>query len=343
MGDRSRTTVAPLAVGRHHPAHHRPRPVPERAGDVVEDGAGSRDPSPTVDHQGRWSLLDALEHRVEVALDEPVFQRDPRFVERLLPVLEATRRYFDAEVEGIDRLPASGPFLVVGNHSGGIWMPDVYAFLLAWYRARGTEAALYSLGFDFLFSLPGVRSMARRMGTIPASPENADRALEAGAAVVVYPGGDAEDYRPWSERHRIELRGHQGFVRLALRHGVPVYPMVAHGSHDAIFVLTRGDGLARAVGFDRLRINIFPFLVGPPWGIAPVQLPTIPMPAKVTVRICEPLDWTSFGPEAADDETAVRHCYEEILGRMQATMDDLVAERPHPIATRIRTALPFLP
>ncbi|MEZ5142295.1 MAG: lysophospholipid acyltransferase family protein [Acidimicrobiales bacterium] len=342
MGDRRGTGAERQTGGRHQRVHHR---LPADAAAEVEtstggaaDGAPSRHDHP----HHRFSLIDTLEERIEHGLHEPVFQRDPAFIETVVPLLEATRRYFDAEVRGIDRFPASGPFLVVGNHSGGIWMPDVYAFLLAWYRARGTEAPLYSLGFDFLFSLPGVRSMARRMGTIPASQENAAKALEAGAPVVVYPGGDTEDYRPWTDRHRIELHGRKGFVRLALRYGVPVYPMVAHGSHDAIFVLTRGDNLARAVGFDRLRINIFPFVAGPPWGIAPVQLPTLPMPAKVTVKVCEPLDWSGFGPEAATDEAVVQHCYEEILGRMQATMDELVAERPHPIASRIRTALPFV-
>ena len=330
MGER---TPGPVGVApspaRHHPAHHRPAP-------------GARDTTGPSGVPHGWSLLDALGERVEHGLHEPLFQRDPAFIERIVPLLEVTRRYFDAEVDGIERLPTSGPFLVVGNHSGGIWMPDVYAFLLAWYRARGADDPLYSLGFDFLFSLPGVRSLARRLGTIPASPANAARALGAGAPVLVYPGGDTEDYRPWTDRHRIELHGHKGFVRLALRFGVPVYPMVAHGSHDAIFVLTRGDALARAVGFDRLRINIFPFVAGPPWGIAPVQLPTIPMPAKVTVRICEPFDWSRFGPAAADDDAVVQHCYEETLGRMQATMDDLAEARPHPIASRLRTALPFV-
>jgi 1-acyl-sn-glycerol-3-phosphate acyltransferase len=114
--------------------------------------------------------------------------------------------------------------------------------------------------------------------------------------------------------------------------------MVAHGSHDAIIVLTRGERLARALGLDRLRTDIMPIVIGPPWGIAPSTLPTVPLPTKVTVQVCEPMEWDQYGPEAAEDPEIVRHCYEEVLGRMQATLDDLVTELPHPIAARLATA-----
>ncbi|NIR42044.1 MAG: hypothetical protein GWN79_28545 [Actinobacteria bacterium] len=51
--------------------------------------------------------------------------------------------------------------------------------------------------------------------------------------------------------------------------------------------------------------------------------------------MCEPFDWTGFGPEAADDPEVVRHCYEEMLGRMQTNLDELVEEVPHPVRARL--------
>ncbi|HEY5155607.1 MAG TPA: lysophospholipid acyltransferase family protein [Acidimicrobiales bacterium] len=290
------------------------------------------------EHHG-YSLIDQLGGRVETGLAEDILQEDPAYIARVLPLLETTLRYFAPEVQRFDRVPGAGSFLVVGNHSGGMYMPDYWAFLAHWFRERGPEASIYSLGFDFLYSIPGVRSFARRLGSVPASQANAAQVLERGEPLIVYPGGDEDDYRPWTERHRVDLHGHDGFVRLALRHQVPVVPVVAHGSHDVIIVLTRGERLARRLGFDRLRINVFPIVVGPPWGIAPVQLPTWPLPAKVVVRVCEPLDWTHLGPGAADDPEIVRHCYEEVLGRMQANLDELVAEMPHPVLTRLVSAL----
>ena len=280
--------------------------------------------------------------RVAAGVAADLFQRDPDYIARwIVPAMDVLVRYFDAEVHGFANLPAHGPFLVVGNHSGGIYMPDYWAFLRRWIAERGAESPIYSLGFDFLYSIPGVSTLARRLGAVPASRAHAAELLEAGLPVLVYPGGDEDDYRPWTERHRVDLHGRTGFVRLALRHGVPIVPMVAHGSHDAIIVLTRGERLARSVGFDRLRINVFPIVAGPPWGIAPVQLPTWPLPAKVTVRICAPMSWPDLPPEAADDDAVVRRCYEEVLGRMQANLDELVDALPHPVAARVGTALGF--
>ena len=76
-----------------------------------------------------------------------------------------------------------------------------------------------------------------------------------------------------------------------------------------------------------------------PTGLVPLPLAGPPLPAKVLCRVCEPFDWTHLPPEAADDDETVRQCYEEVLGRMQATLDDLVAEVPHPVRTRIGDAL----
>ncbi len=256
-----------------------------------------------------------------------------------MAVVEHLLAWFDPEVRGFEHLPDEGPFLIVGNHSGGIYMPDYWAFLAHWVRERGSETPLYSMGFDFLFSIPGWGDLARRMGAVPASPANAGRLLEQGFPVIVYPGGDEDDYRPWTERHRVDLHGRKGFVRLALRHQVPVVPLVAHGSHDVIFVLTRGERMAHRLGIDKLRINIFPLVLGPPWGIAPVTLPTFPMPAKVTVQVCEAVDWSDQPVDATDDPELVAHLYERVLGTMQTQLDELVAELPHPILGRVGSAL----
>ena len=269
-------------------------------------------------------------------VDDMDDHRDPSFIRGVLPVVDAALSYFDPEIRGFDRIPEHRPVLVVGNHSGGIYMPDFWALFRHWVRERGIDDPLYCLGFDFMFSIPGVRSAVSRLGVVPANQANAAELLQRGCSVLVYPGGDKEAYRPWTERHRIDFDGHTGFVRLALREQVPVVPIVAQGSHDSIVVLTRGDAVARRLGLHRLRIKVLPVVAGPPWGIAPVPVPILPLPAKVLIDVCEPLDWGHFGPDASDDPEVVRHCYEEVLGRMQAELDDLVKSCPHPILTRVR-------
>ncbi|MBK6855574.1 MAG: hypothetical protein IPG97_03175 [Microthrixaceae bacterium] len=56
------------------------------------------------------------------------------------------------------------------------------------------------------------------------------------------------------------------------------------------------------------------------------------MPAKVTVELLEPIDWTAqYGPEAAEDPDIVQACYDELTGRMQETLDALAEERQFPV------------
>jgi 1-acyl-sn-glycerol-3-phosphate acyltransferase len=261
-------------------------------------------------------------------------QRDPEFIRRQLPVLELLLRYFAPEVRHAERVPAQGPALIVGNHSGIIYMPDMWATGLAVVHRRGVESPVFGLSYDLLFTIPGVAPAIRRLGAVPAGGEAAAEALRSGGAVVVYPGGDWEACRPWKDRNRVDFAGHKGFVRLALRTGVPVVPVVSHGAHHSVMVLTRGAGVARALGLSRVKVHVMPFLVGVPFGVAPVLLPPLPLPTKVTIDFLEPLDWSADGPEAADDEATVQARYDEITGLLQEGLDRLSSERPHPLISR---------
>lgn len=286
------------------------------------------------------TIVERIGRRVAATADRAstADHRDPAFIEAAMPGLGRALRWFAPEVTGFEHLPENGPMLIVGNHSGGLYMPDYWAFLHEWVKQRGADDPLYSLGLDLIFSLPGAGERSRRMGCVPASRENAERFLAEGASVLVYPGGDEEDYRPWRERNTIDLRHHDGFVRLALRMQVPVVPLVAHGSHNSMIVVARGDELAHRLGLDRLRVHVLPFVIGP-FGPAPLPVAGPPFPAKVLSRICEPFDWTHLGPEAADDQTIVDRCYDEVQERMQANLDELVEQVPHPVRARIGQAL----
>jgi 1-acyl-sn-glycerol-3-phosphate acyltransferase len=191
-----------------------------------------------------------------------------------------------------------------------------------------------------MFAIPGVKKLMRRLGEIPANPEDAGEALDAGAAVLVYPGGAHEAFRPWTDRNRIDFDGHKGFIRLALRKQVPVVPVVGHGGHETTVVLTRGEWLAKYIGMERLRVRIAPIVWQVPWGISLPALPGVPLPAKVTVQICEPPDWSAYGPEDADDPEVVDRCYEEITGAMQEVLTQLAEECPVPIVSRLWSLLP---
>ena len=278
-------------------------------------------------------IVAPLARRIAAGRADATLGRDPEFIRRSLPAVAGYTRYFSPEVRGCERLPAAGPVLVVGNHSCLFYMPEVWVAGQAIAERRGIERPLDLLAHDFLFGVPAIGTCLRRLGAIPAGGGAARSALAGGAAVLVYPGGDWEACRPWTQRDKVDFCGRNGFVRLALRCGVPVVPVVAHGGHHAVVVLTRGERFARAVGLPGIRINVFPFLVGPPFGMTPVVFPPPPMPAQITVEFLPALDWTRHGAGAADDGDVVGACYDEITALMQSALDRLRAERPHPLLT----------
>ncbi len=258
-------------------------------------------------------------------------RRDPAFIGRHLADVARYTGYFSPDVRGLDWLPEQGPVLVVGNHSCLFYIPEAWICGQAVLDRRGIDQDAYMLTYDLLLAAPGIGPVLRRLGALPASAPEAEAALRGGACVVVYPGGDLEACRPWTQRNRIDFGGRTGFVKLALRTGVPVVPVVAHGGQHAVVVISRGDRLARALGLHGLRIKVFPFLAAPPFGITSVLTPPLPMPAQLTLEFLPPLDWTGHGTAAADDPAVVSACYADITGRMQTALDRLAAERPHPV------------
>lgn len=282
------------------------------------------------------ATLDPLEQRLAAAHELWASGRDPDHVQRYESLVALLLRYFAPDVRHVEHVPKTGPALVVGNHSGYVYMPDAWAIGLALARHRGLDAPAFGLAYDLLFTIPGVGPFLRRSGALPASGRAAEAALGAGGAVIVYPGGDWENCRPRGDRNRVDFHGRMGFVRLALRTGVPVVPVVSHGAHHTVVVVSRGDRLAKALHLDRVRVNVLPWFLGPP--VLSMILPPPPLPAKVTVEFLEALDWSGAGSEAADDPEVVRSRYDEITALLQSGLDRLAAERPHPVLSRLGLA-----
>jgi 1-acyl-sn-glycerol-3-phosphate acyltransferase len=255
--------------------------------------------------------------------------RDPDYIRESLPRLWLlSSLYFRGEVRGLGNVPEEGPVLLVGNHSGGNLTPDTTVFTLAFSTYFGVERAFYQLAHNLVLSYPGL-GFLRKYGTVEASPENAKRALESGAAVLVYPGGDYEVHRPSWERHRVDFGGRKGFIRLALEQDVPIVPVVGIGGQETALFLTRGEHLARAFGLDKLlRLKVLPLSLALPWGLnVGDMLGHIPLPAKITVEALRPIYLREeFGPEPDVDEV-----YAHIVRLMQDTLEALAAERRFPV------------
>lgn len=247
--------------------------------------------------------------------------RRPDVIRTLLPLFRAVAAYYvRVRADGIEHVPPA-PALLVANHNGGIFGPDLLCTLATLWDARGVEAPLYALAHDFAMrQLTPLGRLLQTVGAIRASPENAARALAAGAQVLVYPGGDLDAYRHARLRDRVVLGARTGFVRVAQAAGVPIVPVVAHGAHRSAYIFSEGEGLARLMGLARWgRLTRFPLAFALPWGLAiGPWVPYLPLPFPIRLRFLSPI----AVPPAADP-AAVR---EEVRARMQAALDDLARE-----------------
>jgi 1-acyl-sn-glycerol-3-phosphate acyltransferase len=268
---------------------------------------------------------EALARVPKADLDE----RDPDYIREQLPGLWLLASlYFRADVRGLQHIPEEGPVLLVGNHSGGNLTPDTGVFTLAFNTYFGVERRFYQLAHNLVLTMPGLAQL-RKFGTVAANPENANTALDSGAALLVYPGGDYEVHRPSWETAKIDFGRRKGFIRLALQKDVPLVPVVSVGGQETALFLSRGERLAKLLRLDRMfRLKVLPISIAPPWGLnVGDMLGHLPLPAKITVEVLPPIHLREeFGAEPDLDEV-----YDEVVGRMQDTLTALQAERTLPI------------
>jgi 1-acyl-sn-glycerol-3-phosphate acyltransferase len=256
-------------------------------------------------------------------------ERDPDYIRENLPRLWLlSSLYFRGEVRGLGNIPEDGPVLMVGNHSGGNLTPDTNVFTLAFTAYFGVERTFHQLAHNLVLSMPGL-GFLRKFGTVAASHKNAEKALSAGAALLVYPGGDYEVHRPSWESNKVDFGGRKGFIRLALNHDVPIVPIVSIGGQETALFLSRGEGLAKALMLDRFfRLKVLPISIALPWGLnIGDMLGHIPLPAKITIEALPPINLR----EEFGDEPDVDEVYDHLMRTMQETLDVLAAERTLPV------------
>ena len=179
---------------------------------------------------------------------------------------------------------------MVGNHSGGLMAMDVPIIAVAFAETFGADRPLYCLAHDMLFT--GVAGpVMRRFGFVPADRESAQAVLTSGAVTIVFPGGDYDVFRPTLQANVIDFEGRKGYVRTALKAGVPIVPVVSIGGQEAQLHLTRGQWLGRMSPLRKaFRTDLMPLTIGFPFGLTAAGVPNIPLPTKIVTQVLDPID-----------------------------------------------------
>jgi 1-acyl-sn-glycerol-3-phosphate acyltransferase len=261
--------------------------------------------------------------------------RDPQVIQLLMPKWEwVYQYYFRVQTSGWHYIPDQGPVLFVGSHNGGLASPDLPMFMVDWFRRFGYERPIYGLMHAGVWQVsPAAAALAAQVGALQAHPKMGIAALRQGAGVLVYPGGAQDVFRPYRLRDRIHLAGRKGFIKLALREGAPIVPLISWGAHDTLIVLADCYEQARQLHqwgllpwLGNVDPEVFPIYLGLPWGLALGPMPHIPWPVQIHTRVCEPIVFDRYGRQAASDLAYVDGCYRTVVDQMQQALDKLVRE-----------------
>lgn len=254
--------------------------------------------------------------------------RDPDYMRSWMPIAElASRLYFRVRTHGLETVPRDDPVLFVGNHSGGLSTPDTAMAVHSFWSRWGVERPVYALVAPGIFSLPAMARHIVRVGGLAATPRMAQKVLEAGASLLIYPGAGDEAYRPHWQRHIVKLGARTAYVRLALRYGAPIVPVVCHGGHDTLIVIDDGKDRATRLGLDGTGVERLPLTYSWPFGLAVGASYTLPFPARMDIAFGPPIRFDNFDRIEARDPRIIAFCHAHVERQMQATLNSLVAAR----------------
>jgi 1-acyl-sn-glycerol-3-phosphate acyltransferase len=261
-----------------------------------------------------WGRL-GMRNRSEEVDD---FGHDPIYEAKVLPVLTLLyERYFRVSVDGAAHIP-SGRAVLVANHSGTVpW--DGLMLMLAVQREHPEHRMVRWLVEDLVFHFPFVGAFATRMGAVRACQENAERLLDRGALLAVFPEGGKGIGKLFRDRYKLQRFGRGGFVKLCLRMRAPIVPVAIVGSEETNPMLGRIEMRGKGLGIPYLPVTpTFPML-GP--------LGLLPAPTKWRILFGEPLALDAHPASAADDEVLVGKLTEQVRASIQGMVDGALRER----------------
>lgn len=251
------------------------------------------------------------------------FGFDPDLTDNvLLPLLRPLyRRWFRVETIGMHHVPAEGGALVVANHSGTLPL-DAMMTAVGLHDQHPAGRHLRMLGADLVFRTPLLGSIARKSGQTLACTPDAERLLNSGELVGVWPEGFKGIGKNFRDRYKLQRFGRGGFVSAALQARVPIIPCSIVGAEEIYPMLGDITPLARLLGAPYFPVTpLFP-LLGP--------LGMIPLPSKWCIEFGEPIHTDAYEPGAAEDPMLVFNLADQVRETIQQTLYRLLTQRRNP-------------
>ena len=238
------------------------------------------------------------------------FGFDAELVERFwLPLLKPIgERYWRVEWKGMENVPSEGAALLVSNHAGTLPV-DSLVMKFGVLEEHPARRHVRLLAADLVYRMPFVGPIARKMGNTLAASEDAERLLEMGELVGVFPEGFKGVGKQFKDRYRLRRFGRGGFVATAIRAGAPIIPISVVGSEEIYPMVADASPIARLFG-----LPYFPITPMWPWLGA---LGMIPLPSKWRIQFHPPVHTELIAAESAEDQSLVMTISDEVRNTIQ--------------------------
>lgn len=226
----------------------------------------------------------------------------------------AMRRYHRYSVIGLAHLERPGPLLIAGYHGRPI-AHDLCMLQSLLREERGAEAMPRAIMHTYFRTTPGLRWIFEGYDFLDGDEAMLAEAVRRGDKIIVTPGGTREGTRSRADRYRVEWGHRTGYLRLALRHHLPVVPTAAWGVDDTYLSLNDGYALGKRAGLPKglpLWLGIGPL---GPWPLSP------PWPVRITTIVGEPIDLEADGPVDPRDAHALQALHARVTSAVQALLD----------------------
>lgn len=228
--------------------------------------------------------------------------------------------YFQVKVIGIENIPAEGPVIIMGNHSGGLPI-DAVMLNNANYNLHPNPRRMRALSHEWLHNIGLIGTILRGLGAVPANFGTAMKLLNNGEIVVFYPEGARGTGKLYTSRYRI-IDFDPGFVKAAVLSGAPVVPVTTVGGDEIYPILASLPKLAKL-----LDMPYYP--VTPTFPLLPICSSCIPLPVKMLIKIHKPVR-LDCSPDQAGDKKLRMQITREFQFMIQRQLNILLAKRKSP-------------
>ncbi len=238
------------------------------------------------------------------------FGFDPEAVKLIAPLaVWLYRHYFRCEPHGLEHIPPTGRFLLVGNHSGQLpfdAMMVATSVLIDAPRPR----LMRSMVERWSAELPFISQIFVRLGQVVGEPATCARLLDADEGVLVFPEGARGISKLFADRYQLSPFGH-GFMRLAMETSAPIIPFAVIGAEEQAPAVANIKPLARLLGFPAAPIII-------------PQLIPLPLPVKYRLWFGEPM---TFEGDADEDDDIVSAHVKKVRNTIQRMIENGLEKR----------------